>query len=157
DYERLSEDQHLQELADCTYEVIRPIYRLGLRESMLFRKDREHFCSRYSQLLEQAGVFISPWYLIRKLRHHARLAMLLRRLLPLRRCLFLPPFPDGLTLEDSQRWVQNFQKRNAQWCGQRQRLAEDLYTFCWGAMLALNEGHADAAQKKSLLRRIKFA
>src|SRR5262249_19575043 len=36
DYERLSEDQHLQELADCTYEVIRPIYRLGLRESMLF-------------------------------------------------------------------------------------------------------------------------
>jgi hypothetical protein len=157
DYEHLSLDQHLQALADRTHAVIRPIYRLGLRDLMRFRKNGERFCSHYSQLLNQVGVFISPWYLSRKLRTHGRFGAFFRRFLSFNRHLSLPSFPAQVTVEALQQWVEDFRKKNTKWCEQRERLAQDLYTFCWGAMLALNAGGADARQKKNLLRRIKFA
>jgi hypothetical protein len=148
-------DPELQALAGRTHAVIWPVYCLRRQEFASFQKHRHAFCWRYSERLRHLGVFITPWYLLRKLRSSGTLGDWLRRLFGLGR-LSLPQPPPQSDQVAGTAWVDEFRAKNLKWWEEKDRLARELVLLCAGSLTALEET-TDPVQKRRWLRRVKFS
>jgi hypothetical protein len=115
EYARRALDPELHALATRTHVVIRPVYRLRYSAFAAFRRNKQGFCGRYSQLLAGVGVFVSPWHLIRKLRRQGALGERLRRLIGLGARLVLPEVPALFAEKPLSDWAEEFRNRNPNW------------------------------------------
>ena len=156
DYFQRVFDDELRELAERTKDVSLPIYQLTTDGFKAFECDRWDFCLRYSKLLEMLGVFISPSYLLRKLHQQKRFVERAHRLLRREKQLDMPDFPSLEDNEELQKWAEYFRAQNADWCKEKELLADDLFKFCRKALEMYDNSDRDD-EKKHWSRHVKFA